>query len=156
MCHLIQTCFSKNPTQRPNFADIKQNIKSICDALFKSVQQSKTIYENAAESSYASIKSMEKTNTNNMRDKYMQLQNWNNMNSNTSTKEEKKEGRYENMFGVKCISLTKINGTKEDTNISITPLDIHNLESQPDNQGICLDAKGYTPMTPRKKIFPQY
>ena len=153
ICRLIQTCFFESPSQRPYFVDIKQNIKSTCDALLKGIQLNKAIYENVAESSYASMMPLEKAKSNNMKEKYMQLQKATNKNPKTSNPEEIKEGIYENMFSVKSMPLKKINSTREDTSISIIPLDRHNLEYLSDIQGICLDDKGYTPMTPRKKMF---
>ena len=117
------------------------------------MQPNKSMYENVAESSYTSMMPLEKAKSNNMKEKYMLLQNANHMNRKTSNAEENNEGIYENMMGVKCIPLTKINATGESTPISIIPLDIHNMESQSDTQGTCLSAKGYTPMTPRKQMF---
>ena len=149
ICHLIHTCFLENPSQRPTFNKIKQNIQHAYDII-----QGNRVCESKSETPSASIVPLEILKSNAMKEGYMKVQMANKINSELPNKDDTRASiTYTEIdFDIKCTAGNTIEGSEKLLNNLAEKYsdDVSQFKDElTDDKNVNVDCKGYTPMAPR-------
>ena len=114
---MIQTCFLKEPNQRPDFKEIKETLHVEYKALLATAQSDANTNLNEGENPYVSMIPINKIMDNKMKDRYLDMQMGNKEHNYTNIDEmgdEKLIEQNQRLSATKYISLEHI--TELDTN----------------------------------------